>query len=341
MRHFMALLALACAVAAFHLDAVAEGRASQSTERPQSNYDAEIEKLRALTGDPATRDQAMEQLGALAVRAALELEGALVLGDSDRAQALERLIEEKFGDTRGQVERRAEGGDADALFALGMFQARNLLGAGSEEGACSFFIRAAERNHVPATYRAAICVLQKDPERSAKWMQLAADAGHPAAQEAVGRACLEHRPVPRLDCAARNVSAAARAGRPSAQSLLGWMTANGAGVPKDPRRAATLYLEAARKFDAAAQNNLGELYENGVGVAQNKRLAAGWYRTAAQADFPPAQFNLGRLYALGIGVKQDPVQARLWLDKAKAQGISQADDVLRWLDAQAGDKAKK
>jgi TPR repeat protein len=340
LRLFVALLALACAVAAIHQDAEAADRAPQGTERPQSNYDAEIDKLRALAGDPAARDQAMEQLGALAVRAALELEGALVLGDTDRAKALERLIEEKFGDTRAQIERRAESGDADALFALGMFQARNLLGTGGEEGACSFFIRAADKEHVAGTYRAALCVLQSEPERSAKWMQRAADAGHPAAQEAVGRACLEHRPMPRLECAGRYVSEAAKAGRPSALSLLGWMTANGAGVAKDPRRAAALYLEAARKFDAAAQNNLGEMYENGVGVPQNQRFAAGWYRTAAEANFAPAQFNLGRLYALGIGVKKDPAQARSWLEKAKAQGISQADDVLRWLDAREGEKPK-
>ena len=95
-------------------------------------------------------------------------------------------------------------------------------------------------------------------------------------------------------------------------------------------------LPVIRQLDAAAQNNLGELYENGVGVAENKRFAAGWYRKAAEVDFAPAQFNLGRLYALGIGVKKDPVQARLWLEKAKAQGIPQADEVLRWLDTQAG-----
>jgi len=136
----------------------------------------------------------MEQLAALAVCAANDLEAALMLGETDKAQALKRLIQEKLGDTRGQVERRAERGGADALFALGIVRARNLLGAGNGLSACSLFIQAAGKEHVAGTYEAELCVLQRDPEQSAAWMRLAADAGHPAAQEAVGRACLDRRP---------------------------------------------------------------------------------------------------------------------------------------------------
>jgi TPR repeat protein len=333
-RIIAALFALICTAALLHGAGAAE-LTTQTAKRAPTDYDAEIAKLRPLVGNPATHDEAMKRLGDLAVRAANDLEVALALGDTEKVEALDRLIREKLGDTRWRVEQRAEQGDADALVALGMFQARNLLAARDKASACSLFILAAEHKSVAGTYQAALCLLPSDPERSAAWMQRAADAGHPAAEEAVGRACLENKPEPRLDCAVRYVTEAAQAGRPSALSLLGWMTANGAGVAKDPRRAAQLYLEAARKYDAAAQNNLGELYENGTGVSKNLHLAAGWYRKAAETNFAPAQFNLGRIYALGIGVKKDPAMAREWLEKAKAHGVPQADEVLRWLDSQA------
>jgi len=249
---------------------------------------------------------------------------------------LDRLIRGKFAEARAYVEKRAKDGEADALVALGMFQARGLLAARDEDAACATFARAAALGDPAGSYQAALCRLGTNSEQAASLMQRAAGAGHPAAQEAVGRACLQRKPEPDLDCAVRYVSTAARAGRPSAQALLGWMYANGAGVTKDPQRAAQLYLDAARRYDFAAQNNLGEMYENGIGVTKNPRFAAGWYRQAAQAGFAAAQFNLGRVYALGVGVPKDTAQARSWLEKAKAQGIPQAEDLLRWLDAQAG-----
>jgi len=326
-----AVATMAC-VFGMHIPDLSAAEATLSAVHAKAtDYEAEIAKLRPLVGNPESHDRAMEQLGAISVRAANELEVALALGDAPKVEVLDRLIRDKLGDTRRRVEERAEKGDADALVAIGMFYARNLLAARNQEKACEAFLKAAERNHVAGTYQAALCLLKTEPERAAGLMQRAADAGHPAAQEAVGRACLERNPKPQFECAVRYITDAAHAGRPSAQSLLGWMYVTGAGVSKDPRRGAALYLEAARKNDLAAQNNLGELYETGVGVAKNARLAVGWYRQAAQAGFAPAQFNLGRMYALGIGVEGDVVKARAWLEKAKARGIAQADELLRWL----------
>jgi len=332
----VSLVALVCIWAGLVHDCRA-----QAVERTRVDYEAEIAKLRTLASNLATHDQAMQELGGLAVRAGNALERALALGDADRVEELERLIREKLGDTQLYVVKRARDGDADALVALGMFYARGLLAARDETAACAVFVQAAALGQAAGSYQGALCQLRTNSERATKLMQSAADAGHPAAQEAVGRACLQRRPEPDLECAARYVGDAAQTGRPSAQALLGWMYANGAGVSKDLRRAAALYLDAARKYDFAAQNNLGEMYENGIGVSKNPRFAVGWYRQAAQAGFAAAQFNLGRVYALGVGVKKDPVQARLWLEKAKSQGIPQADDVLRWLDVQASQGAKQ
>jgi TPR repeat protein len=331
--HITAALAAVCCVAGILGHAIAaSGTAAPAAQGIKTDYNAEIAKIRPLVGNPDTHDQAMNRLAELTVRAAKDLEVALARGDVQEVAALDRLIRAKLGDTRLRVERRARNDETDALVALGMFYARNLLAARNIERACAAFTRAAGRKNVGADYQAALCLLDTEPDRAATLMQRAANAGHPAAQEAVGRACLERKSKPDFECAAHYLAEAAKTGRPSAQSLLGWMYANGAGVPRDARKASALYLEAARGNDPAAQNNLGELYEKGVGVAKNARLAAGWYRQAAEAGFGAAQFNLGRMYALGAGVDRDPAKARVWLEKASAQGIAQADELIRWLD---------
>ena len=141
-KFVVAFVALVCSWAVLYcLPGVAEVRA-QAVERPRVDYDAEIAKLRAMVNDPATRDQAMQALGELAIRAGNDLERAQALGDADRVEDLDRLIREKLADQRPYVEKRAKDGDANALVALGMFQARGLLTARDEEGACAAFVQA-------------------------------------------------------------------------------------------------------------------------------------------------------------------------------------------------------
>ena len=49
---------------------------------------------------------------------------------------------------------------------------------------------------------------------------------------------------------------------------------HGEGVPKDQRKAALLYCEAARAGDAEAMFSLGWMYANGRGVARSDAMAA-------------------------------------------------------------------
>ena len=54
--------------------------------------------------------------------------------------------------------------------------------------------------------------------------------------------------------------ARADAGEASAQFELGWMYANGQGVPQDDAEAITWYRRAAEQGNAVAQFNLGWMY---------------------------------------------------------------------------------
>jgi uncharacterized protein len=276
---------------------------------------------------PAARDRQ-------AIGEAAALDAALARGDARRAEGIETRIRALPAGTMKKLEQAKEG-SAGAAFAAGLFLSRGLLAARDGGRACVYFARAAAQGHTAAAYHAALCLLAKDPAKAAKLMQSAAARHHPAAQEAIGRACLEQRGERNLDCAVRNLAASAKAGRPSAQSLFAWMHVMGIGVDREPITALALYLLAAGKGDLAAQNNLGELYETGAdpGLEKDPHRAALWYESAARSGFGPAQYNLGRLYVAGRGVEYDAVAARFWLHLAEERGVANAAELLLRLDA--------
>lgn len=101
-----------------------------------------------------------------------------------------------------------------------------------------------------------------------------------------------------------------------AQSPTGGVTASGrSGYTVDARRLWT----RAERGDARAQVLLGFMYANGRGVPQNDVMAARWYEFAAQQGHPTAQHLLGLLYDKGQGVPQDDVLAHMWLNLAAAR----------------------
>jgi len=58
---------------------------------------------------------------------------------------------------------------------------------------------------------------------------------------------------------------------------------HGEGVPKDPKKAADLYCQAARDGDADALFNLGWMYANGRGIGRDYDVAASLFERAAAA----------------------------------------------------------
>jgi TPR repeat protein len=68
---------------------------------------------------------------------------------------------------------------------------------------------------------------------------------------------------------------------------------HGEGVPKDPRKAADLYCEAARAGDADALFNLGWMYANGRGIGRDYDIAASLFERAAAAGHAQAARVLG------------------------------------------------
>ena len=63
-------------------------------------------------------------------------------------------------------------------------------------------------------------------------------------------------------------------------------------------------LPVAEQGDAEVQTGVGYMYANGLGVPQNYGQAAKWYSLAAEQGNTTAQFNLALMYHKGRGVPQ-------------------------------------
>ena len=294
-------------------------------------------ELRAKIVKQPRNDTLRRQMTDLAVRSAIGAERALAIGDASLFDSYRVQFREQFQDAHWRLGPIAGQGGGPAEYARGVLALHGYFKAPDVADACQHFEASFGRRYAGAKFRLSQCLEKNDPARAAALMREAADSGHPAAAELLGRACLEAKP-PQAACAWERLTVAAASGRPSAQSVLAWMYAQGLEGKADPARAARLYLQAARAGDVSAQNNAGELHETGRGVKADPKLAQDWYRKAAEAGFPAAQFNLGRLHAAGTGVPRDFAEARKWLEKAERSGISAARALLGWMEKEQADK---
>ncbi len=276
-----------------------------------------------------------QKLAVLALRAARAAERALSRGDDELFNAYREQIRTRFADTRPGLETMSGRGIGAAEYALGAFALHGMLEPPNVERACAHFVAAIDKGFGGAKFRYAQCIEESDPARALALLTEAADGGHVGANERLGRICLEAEP-PDAPCAFARLGRAAREGRASAKTLLGWMHAEGIGSKIDAARAAQYYREAAQQGEPSARNNLGELYEKGRSVGKDEKAAFEYYLAAAQSGFPPAQFNAGRLYAAGRGTPQNLGEARRWLGEAERAGITPAREILDMLDSQAG-----
>ncbi len=117
---------------------------------------------------------------------------------------------------------------------------------------------------------------------------------------------------------------AAEQGDANAQFFMGWVCANGDGVPKDDAQALSWYQKAAAQKHNGAQNNLGWMYNSGRGVPKDNTEAANWYLKAAQNGNAHAQNNIGMKYENGTGVERNLSEALRWFKAAAAQGNEDA-----------------
>jgi TPR repeat protein len=72
-------------------------------------------------------------------------------------------------------------------------------------------------------------------------------------------------------------------------------------------------------------------YEEGYRAANKGAYATAFkeFKAAAESGDARAQYSLAVMYNDGIGIKKNPVEARIWFEKAAAQGHPMATEILK------------
>ena len=199
-----------------------------------------------------------------------------------------------------KIRQKAESGDVEAQFALGV---RYYFGKGVKKDyaeAFSWFSKAAEKEHMKAEYNLGVCFyygkgVEKNYKKAAEWYLKAAEKGFPDAQYNLGK-CFYL----------------------------------GEGVNKDPQQAMNWFRKAADNKFAKAQYTLGNIY---YWTKLDSTTGVYWYKKAAELGHADAQFQLGKCYAIGTGVSQDEWEAKNWINKASTKGHVKAEALFSSLNS--------
>ena len=97
--------------------------------------------------------------------------------------------------------------------------------------------------------------------------------------------------------------------------------------------AARIFTDLAPHGNPVAQTYLGYMYANGKGVPQDYVVSAGWYSCASEQGVAEAQYALGLMYDKAQGVPQDYVAAYALLNLAVAKAGPQREPWARIRDA--------
>ncbi len=285
-----------------------------------------------LERDPKNAD-AREVIARVAIVTTDWLLSAEAIGNAAKAERLTISLKRDFPDAGRRIQTIAQQGDPKAHQALGVLHERGIVLARDADKSCKEFQSVASQL-AGSAWHWAQCLLEAAPEEAWVQMERAALGGHAAAQEWLGRRCLGEFGATGKDfaCAREWLSQSASQGRPRAQTLYAFLLGSGQGGPVDASRAVRLYRLAADQGDADALNNLGEIHESGRGVERSPDQALILYERAAERGLVAGQFNAGRMWAIGAAGKADALRARAWLAQAEQKGVSQARQVLDWLD---------
>ncbi len=109
-----------------------------------------------------------------------------------------------------------------------------------------------------------------------------------------------------------------------AEVALAEMMVNGLGGPRDHGGALVLYERAAGRGHVGAMFGCGALNGGGHDVPTDRPTAQRCFRAAAERGHAYAQMMLGRYLARGAAGTQDIPEARVWLERAVGQGITEA-----------------
>ncbi len=153
------------------------------------------------------------------------------------------------------------------------------------------------------------------------WMEKAAEAGHPMAQQNMGVLIINGLIPGDKDKAIDWIRKSSEAGLPQSQYTLGVLSLMGqGGVKANPKAGVDLLQKAANAGFPQAQHDLGMIFLQGAyGIKPNLPQGFSWMKKAATVGVPSAMFYTAVCYATGQGTAANKAEARKWMQKAAAQ----------------------
>jgi len=264
----------------------------------------------------------------------------------------------------GSLRKRADQGDAEAQFNLGLWYRDGRSVAHDDSQAVAWWRKAANQGYAEAQFSLGLMYkngrgVAQDDRQAVAWFQKAAAQGHTWAQHSLGRMYKNslgtpsktnaqavsipiqqqptgqvqpqgagNRPLETLRVRAEQGDAKAQSDLGAIYYEVGQMYYVGQDVTRDVGQAMEWFQKAANQGYADAQYSLGLMYAS-RGVAQDDRQAVAWFQKAADQGHAKAQYCLGMAYANGLGVtRRDYTQAVAWLQKAAIQGLANAQSEL-------------
>ncbi len=256
--------------------------------------------------------------------AVLVLASLIRPASADFLAGWQALTEGRYEDARDAWRVRANNGDVDLQYYLGMLHESGMLGSIDLGAATRWYSAAADRKLPAALHRLAHHALngtEPDPRLAVDLLTRAANLGYARSLQSL--ATVYERGVhgaPQPDLASYWYHLAALQGLPEAQYGLARLSALDIGNDNSHEQALVWYRRAAEAGLAEAQNNLAYMFEQGLGVARDFEAAVTWYHRAADQGLAVAQNNLGIMLQYGRGAEVDLIGARRNFEAAARAG---------------------
>ena len=164
-------------------------------------------------------------------------------------------------------------------------------------------------------------LLRDDPESAAERLLDAAKQGDIGAQVFYAQMLSEGRGVP-LDAAEglHWYALAANCGHAAAMNMVGRCYELGHGTSSNPELAAAWYRRSAQCGSPWGMYNYANLLATGRGVRADSTCAFAWYLRAAERGHAKSMNLVGRCYEEGLGVEIDVAAAHRWYRKSAEAG---------------------
>jgi TPR repeat protein len=254
---------------------------------------------------------------------ALSLAAGAVARPSDRFSAPQAPSSVAPGNDLPALLRRAEAGNADAQFQLGVIHQFSLGVPRDDAAARAWFAKAAAQGHARALGSLGYMMMvgaggPQDIASAEQALRRAGELGEATASANLAELILQTRPAEAKDAVAL-LERATAAGAINARYRLGRLLIEGEAVPADAQRGRELLESAAEAGSPFADTYLAYLVFEARDEAQAARGLA-WAQRAAAADLPGGLNELGRYYLEGFGTPRDPRRAATVFAAAAARG---------------------